>query len=222
MKKKVLTIGVFMLVSSICAKELGQVKDNEGNVYQTVKIGQQEWLAQNLRSTKFQDGSKINTAFIPDDDKEKLLKYGRLYSWEDVADKRNICPIGWRVATDDDWKTLETTLGISQEDADKEGWRGDIAITLKASQSDTLLSKFEPSEVNRHKFSVKPAGIKWRDWYFVRGMYAEFWTGSEATKEKAYNRTFAHSWWNWHKSEIYRSNLSKEYMFSVRCVKIDR
>lgn len=220
MKKIILTIGAFMFISTNTVAN-DTVKDNEGNEYRTVKIGNQIWSAENLRSTKFQDGSKIKTAFIPSDDKEKLLKYGRLYDWDDASDKRNICPVGYRVASDDDWKELEKTIGMSEEDLDKEGWRGDnnIAIMLKEVQSDTMFSKFDQSQVNKHNFSVKPAGIKWKNWYFVQGMYAEFWTSSEAMEDKAYNRTFAHSWWNINKGEIYRSTLSKTYMFAVRCIK---
>ncbi|WP_203544589.1 fibrobacter succinogenes major paralogous domain-containing protein [Desulfovibrio sp. JC022] len=196
------------------------VQDAEGNTYRTVQIGNQTWFAENLRSTRFRDGSKIPTAFIPNDEEENLLKYGRLYDWRDVSDERNICPVGWRVATDVDWKELEKTIGMAEEDIDKKGWRGDgLAITLKEVQPDTMFSKFDQSQVNKFKFSVRPAGIKWKRWYFVQGMYTEFWTASEATEAKAYNRTFAHSCWNWHKGKIYRSTLSKDYMFSVRCIK---
>ena len=228
MKEIILSIGVFMLISTIALaenKELNTLKDTvedvEGNIYHTVKIGDQVWLAENLRTTKFQDGSKIKTAFIPNDDEKNLLKYGRLYDWQDVADTRNICPVGWRVASDDDWKELEKTIGMSEEELDKIGWRGqnDIGVTLKEVQADTMFKKLDQSQVNRYNFFVRPAGIKWKYWYFVQGMYAEFWTGSEATKVEAYNRTFAHSWWNWHKGEIYRSSLAKTYMFSVRCVR---
>ncbi|MEM7179823.1 MAG: fibrobacter succinogenes major paralogous domain-containing protein [Spirochaetota bacterium] len=228
MKRIILSIGVFMLISTVALaenKKLHTLKDTvedvEGNTYHTVKIGNQVWLAENLRSTKFQDGSKIKTAFIANDDEKNLLQYGRLYDWHDVSDTRNICPIGWRVASDDDWKQLEKTIGMSEEELDKTGWRGqnDIGITLKESQPDTMFKKFEQTEVNKYNFSVRPAGIKWKYWYFVQGMYAEFWTSSGATEEDAYNRTFAHSSWNWHKGEIYRSSLAKTYMFSVRCVK---
>ncbi len=197
------------------------VSDVEGNIYKTVKIGDQVWLGENLRSTQFQDGSTINTAFTPSDDESKLLQYGRLYDWHDVSDTRNICPVGWRVASDDDWKVLEKYIGMSDEDLNKTGWRGDkdIAITLKESQANSMFKEFEPSQVNKFNLSVKPAGIKWKNWYFVQGMYAEIWTSTSATEKEAYNRTFAHSFWNWHKGDIYRSTLSKGYMFSVRCIK---
>jgi len=230
MKKLILSIGVLMLISTVLSaeninQELYQLKetvqDVEGNTYRTVKIGKQVWFAENLRSTKFQDGSKIKTAFIPDDDEGKLLKYGRLYDWHDVSDERNICPIGWRVATDEDWKELERTIGMPEEDLDKEGWRGDddIANTLKEAQPDTMLKTFDQSRVNKHNFFARPAGVKWNGWYITQGAYTEFWTGSSATNKEAYIRTLAYSWWNSHKGEIRRTTSSKDYMFSVRCIK---
>lgn len=199
----------------------GTVQDVEGNTYRTVKIGEQVWLAENLRSTKFQDGSKIKTAFIPKDDEQYLQKYGRLYDWHDVADERNICPVGWRVASDEDWKELEKTIGISEAEVNKKGWRGDndIAITIKESQPDTLFKKFDQSQVNKYKFFANAAGVKLSRWYITQGVYTEFWTSSKATKKDAYNRTLAYSWWNPHKGEIRRTTISKSYMFSVRCIK---
>lgn len=199
----------------------GSVQDSEGNTYRTVKIGEQVWLAENLRSTKFQDGSRIKTAFIPKDDEQNLLKYGRLYDWHDVFDERNICPVGWRVASDDDWKALERTLGMSETDVHKRGWRGDndIAIAIKESQPNSLFKKFDQSQVNKHKFSASPAGVKLSRWYITQGMYTEFWTSSNATEKEAYNRTLAYSCWNPHKGEIRRTTISKNYMFSVRCIK---
>ncbi len=215
-----MSIPVILSASDINVTE-GTVQDLEGNTYRTVKIGEQVWLAENLRSTKFQDGSKIKTAFIPDDDEHNLLKYGRLYDWHDVADERNICPIGWRVASDEDWKELEKTIGIPEGDLNKKGWRGDndIAITLKEAQPDTLFKKFDQAQVNRYKFYASAAGVKLKRWYITQGMYTEFWTSSNATEKDAYNRTLVYSCWNTHKGEIRRTTISKDYMFSVRCVK---
>ena len=187
-----------------------------------MKIGDQTWLAENLRTTTFQNGNKVNTGFVPDDDENNLLTYGRLYSWQDVNDKRNICPIGWRIASDNDWKELEKTIGISAQELDQEGWRGenDIAITLMAERPDTFFKRFDQSQVNKHQFSATPAGVKLGNWYVTQGMYTEFWTSSSATEKDAYARTLAYSWWNLHKGEIRRAKLTKRHMFSVRCVKI--
>ncbi len=242
MKRLILGVGISMLItmnssakdsskladtqqaiqSSEQSSDQGSIQDVEGNVYRTVNIGNRVWLAENLRSTKFQDGTAVNTGFIPDDNDKNLSGYGRLYDWNDVSDSRNICPEGWRVASDEDWKALESAIGNAESDLDKEGWRGenDIAITLKAAQPNTLFKRFDQSQVNKHKFSATPAGVKLGNWYITQGMYTEFWTSSNATEKEAFARTLAYSWWNSHKGEIRRAKLKKSYMFSVRCVKI--
>ena len=112
---------------------------------------------------------------------------------------------------------------MAEAELNNTGWRGanNLAHTLKETQIDGLFNKINQSEVNKYQFYARPAGIKWRNWYITQGWYSEFWTSSEETDTKAVNRTLAFQWWNMHKGEIYRSSLSKDYMFSVRCVKKD-
>lgn len=113
------------------------VTDIDGNFYKTVIIGNLEWMADNLRTTRYQDGSAITSdltteewrstyegayTFYPHDggiwadvegissDAEMKAAYGLLYNAYAVIDERNICPIGWRVSTDDDWNNLENFL----------------------------------------------------------------------------------------------------------------
>ncbi|WP_445776964.1 fibrobacter succinogenes major paralogous domain-containing protein [Shewanella sp.] len=232
MKQLILSIGVSMVMASTAASTSGinselhklddTVQDREGNVYRTVKIGEQVWLAENLRSTQFQDGSAVRSGAVPNDDAANLLTYGRLYNWHDVSDERNLCPVGWRVATDDDWKTLERTLGMPEAEVHKDGWRGgeqNIGLQLKEAQADGPFAKFEPSLVNKQQFFARPAGVKWNGFYITQGAYTEFWTATSATDNQAIIRTLAYSWWNAHKTEIRRATSSKEYMFSVRCVR---
>ncbi|MBM7036758.1 fibrobacter succinogenes major paralogous domain-containing protein [Vibrio ulleungensis] len=200
------------------------VQDGEGNHYRTVQIGGQTWLAENLRVTKFQDGSDVRSGAIVKDDQDNLLKYGRLYNWHDVADERGLCPAGWRVATDDDWKQLERTIGMPEHDLDKMGWRGkeqDLGFQLKEAQDDGLFKRFDRSLLNKHHFSARPAGVKWNGFYITQGAYTEFWVATSVTENKALIRTLAYSWWNAHKGEIRRATSTKDYMFSVRCVKIE-
>ncbi|WP_241904915.1 fibrobacter succinogenes major paralogous domain-containing protein [Vibrio cyclitrophicus] len=233
MKKYILSIGVCMAFATASFandinKELYQLEDTiqdvEGNIYRTVTIGDQIWLAEGLRSTTFQDGSAVRTGVIPKDESENLLMYGRLYDWHDVSDERTLCPVGWRVATDDDWKQLERNIGMHEEEIDQNGWRGceqDLGAQLKESQSDGLFKKFDPSIINKHRFFARPAGVKWNGLYITQGAYTEFWTATATADNKAIIRTLAYSWWNAHKGEIRRATSTKDYMFSVRCVKIE-
>ena len=232
MIKEVLLLGVSMVLAANSIAqgvnhELYQlentVQDGEGNLYRTVKIGDQEWLAENLRSTQFQDGSPVRSGAIPKNAPENLLQYGRLYSWHDVHDERQLCPVGWRVATDEDWKTLERTIGMPEEEIHKEGWRGgaqNLGVQLKEKQANGMFKKFDPAQVNQHKFFARPAGVKLHGIYLTQGAYTEFWADTSVSDKKAIIRTLAYSWWNTHKGEIRRATSSKDYMFSVRCVKI--
>ncbi|QBF82859.1 hypothetical protein EXU30_09245 [Shewanella maritima] len=209
-------------INSELYKLVDTVKDAQGNVYRTVTIGKQTWLAENLRSTQFQDGSMVSSGVIPNDEQANLLKYGRLYNWHDVSDSRNLCPDGWRVATDEDWQQLERTIGMAEAEVDTLGWRGgdkDLGAQLKESQDDGLFKKFDPEVINKQQFFARPAGVKWNGLYITQGAYTEFWTASAANNKDAYIRTLAYSWWNSHKGEIRRATSSKDYMFSVRCVR---
>jgi uncharacterized protein (TIGR02145 family) len=202
---------------------VNSIVDIDGQSYRTVRIGTQTWLAENLRTTKFQDGTPVATGFIPNDDEQNLLRFGRLYNWHDVSDPRGLCPEGWRVASDSDWKALEKSIGISGKSLHKEGWRGndDVAIRLKAEQPNTLFKTFDQTQVNKYGFNATAAGVKLGSWYITQGMYTEFWSSTSATEKQAFARTLAYSWWNSHKGQIRRTKLLKSHMLSVRCVKIE-
>ena len=232
MKSIIIGIGISMVIAATTqAKDINsdlyQLKDSvadaQGNVYRTVAIGGQVWLAENLRSSQFQDGSKVRSGAIVNDDQDNLLKYGRLYDWHDVNDPKNLCPVGWRVATDEDFKELERAIGMSEEELKLQGWRGgeqNLGLQLKEAQKDGPFKKIDQSLVNKRQFFARPAGVKWNGWYITQGAYTEFWTASSATEKQAIIRTLAYSWWNAHKGEIRRATSSKDNMFSVRCVRI--
>jgi len=125
----------------------GIVTDIEGNVYNTVTIGTQCWLTENLRTTKFNDGTDI--PLITDDNlwvnlstpgycwyknDSTSFKYndGALYNWYTVNTGK-LCPTGWHVPSDAEWKILEISLGMTKEGADSLNWRGtDIATQLRS------------------------------------------------------------------------------------------
>ena len=105
----------------------GTVNDVDGNIYKTITIGTQTWMAENLRTTYYRNGDAIpevadNTAwgnlsagaycnYNNTSAKDNIATYGRLYNWYAVSDSRKIAPIGWHVATHAEWATLITYLG---------------------------------------------------------------------------------------------------------------
>jgi len=113
--------------------DVGSVTDVHGNVYATIKIGDQEWMAENLRVTQFRNGDAIVQVF--DDLAWAIADYpgycwynfdpslegthGLLYNWYAAGDSRGICPTGWRLPKDDvanndsDWQDLREYLGVS-------------------------------------------------------------------------------------------------------------
>jgi len=103
----------------------GTVTDIDGNIYQTVTIDNRIWMAENLKTTHYQNGSEIMN--VADDNTWDNLStgarctnpyinnysgiYGLLYNWFAVSDNRNVCPAGWHVPSDDEWTSLITYLG---------------------------------------------------------------------------------------------------------------
>jgi uncharacterized protein (TIGR02145 family) len=102
----------------------GYVTDIEGNAYYTVTIGTQVWMVENLKTTKYRDGTSIPN--VTDSIWDNLTTgaycdynntpsnsalYGRLYNWYAVADAHNICPLGWHVPSDSEWTILIDFIG---------------------------------------------------------------------------------------------------------------
>lgn len=89
------------------------VTDFEGNVYNTVQIGSQTWMKENLKSTKYSDGSNMSVAWAYGDNESLANIYGRLYRWYEATDIKNACPTNWHVPNYSEWTTLESYLGGS-------------------------------------------------------------------------------------------------------------
>lgn len=122
-----LLLGLILLFTNRCGEddsENSTVTDIDGNVYQTVTIGTQVWMVENLKTTKFRDGTSIQN--ITDEsewykitspaycwynnDISNKRTYGALYNWYAVNTGK-LAPTGWHVPTDDEWTTLYTYLG---------------------------------------------------------------------------------------------------------------
>lgn len=207
--------------------ETSTMTDQDGNVYQTVKIGDQWWMAQNLKVTHYRNGDVIpnvtdNTEWanlntgaycVYDNDESNVETYGYLYNWYTVDDYRNIAPEGWHVPTDDEWKELEMYLGMSESEADNTGWRGtDEGNKFKSTSG----WHSEGMSTNESGFSALPGASRGGSHgnFDGLGFYAHFWSSSESNKYSAWRRALYHE-----SSKIDRYNYDKRYGFSVRLVK---
>jgi uncharacterized protein (TIGR02145 family) len=193
------------------------VSDIDGNVYGTVVIGTQTWMAENLKTTRYRDGSSI--AYVLDNGTWSSLNsgawsyynhdstnnsiYGKLYNWYAVADSRSLCPTGWHVPSDAEWTSLENFLGGSSVAGGK----------MKAVSS--LWSSPNTGATNESGFSALPGGFRSYDGSFNNFGYNGFWWSSTENSS-----TFA--WIRYLISNgaySYRDNANKTFGFSVRCLK---
>lgn len=169
-------------------------RDNE--VYKTVKIGDQVWMAENLRY-KTKSGSWYFNNKASD-----AKTYGMLYNFNAA---QNACPEGWHLPTDEEWKQLEEFLGMPEKDLDKEGYqRG-------ADEADKILE-----DGGNTGFNAQYAGIRSHEGSFLsRGVTGEFWSATiEISGYTAWSREV-------HKGThtIGRETSNIGSGFSVRCIK---
>jgi uncharacterized protein (TIGR02145 family) len=205
------------------------VTDYDGNMYFTVEIGSQCWMAQNLKVTHYRNGDPIphvtdvgewsglsTGAYCDyDNDPANVETYGRLYNWYAVDDIRSIAPEGWHVPSDDEWKQLEMYLGMSQSEADATGWRGtDEGGKLK--QAGTIhWNPPNTGATNESGFTALPGGWRAPNGNFHgMGDDALIWCSSEFSSSHAWHRYLEYS-----HSEALRGYDPKEGGFSVRCVR---
>jgi len=80
--------------------------DIDGNIYNTIQIGTQNWMQQNLKATHYLNGDEV-PFYDYENNASYSETYGKLYPWDAVDDERYVCPDGWHVPSDDEWKTLE-------------------------------------------------------------------------------------------------------------------
>jgi uncharacterized protein (TIGR02145 family) len=181
----------------------GSVTDIGGNVYQTIKIGDQWWMMENLKVTHYRNGDPI--PHVTDggtwkglstgaycnygNDPGNVETYGRLYNWYAVDDSRSIAPEGWHVPTDEEWKQLEMYLGMSQGQADDTGWRGTNEGGKLKETGTTHWQSPNTGATNESGFSALPGGYRGYDGYFyTMGFTANFWSSTELYSYLAWHR----------------------------------
>ncbi|UCE20519.1 MAG: fibrobacter succinogenes major paralogous domain-containing protein [Gemmatimonadota bacterium] len=224
-----------MCQNGICAGTPRECIDRDGNTYQTVKIGDQCWMAENLRVTHYRNGDPIHnvtdsTAWINltggayceyDNDDDNVPVYGRLYNWYAVSDSRNIAPEGWHVPSDEEWKQLEMYLGMSQSEADDTRYRGtDQGGKLKATgtieEGTGLWYAPNVGATNESGFSAVPGGARdGDDGNFINFSYqSPLWSSTEGGSSTAWSRGLSCL-----SARVCRNHIIKKHGFSVRCVR---
>jgi uncharacterized protein (TIGR02145 family) len=203
---------------------VGTVTDIDGNTYLTIKIGDQWWMAENLKVTHYRNGDTIPNIINPNEwgflttgaycDYNDAV-YGRLYNWYAVDDSRNIAPEGWHVPTDTEWKRLEMSLGMNQAEADATGWRGtDEGGKLKQSGTCNWLSP-NFGATNESRFTALPGGHRLANGnYDLIGLAGLFWSSAEVMGSYAYSRYLSYGY-----ARVHRGYGPKSSGYSVRCVK---
>ncbi|MFP4548912.1 MAG: FISUMP domain-containing protein [Fidelibacterota bacterium] len=194
--------------------ETGTVTDIDGNTYQTVIINGKEWMAENLKVTKYRNSETISECWTYNNDESNVETYGRLYSWHAVSDSRNIAPEGWHVPTDEEWEELAQYIsdqngGYGKSDDD---WY-EVGTHLKAS------SGWDANAIGTddYGFTGLPAGYRETNGNYAHlGYYAYFWSATEC---ESYNYNAWIRQLNYLSTTFYRSDQTKDRGYSVRCVK---
>ena len=217
------------MVHDVTVIRAGTVTDIDGNTYRTVKIGNQWWMAENLKVTLYRNGDPIpnvtdagtwaglttGACCSYDNDDTYVETYGFLYNWFAVDDSRIIAPEGWHVPTDEEWKELEMYLGMSQAEADAADWRGtDEGGKLKETGT-THWNAPNAGATNESGFFALPGGLRTLNGSFNNiWHYAFFWSSTELNSSNAWFRYLINS-----SAQVYRYSDYKNDGFSVRCVK---
>ncbi len=230
-----------LLFNIIKTQETGTVTDIDGNVYQTVKIGEQWWTAENLRTTKYRNGDAIPTnldntqwenttsgayAIYPhtevdgiSSDEEMIDAYGKLYNWYAVIDSRGLCPEGWIVPDDDEWNRLGIYLGLSLEEAEKFGWRGnDEGGKMKSTRVEAdphpRWNSPNTGATNESGFKGLPGGRRAATGSFsLLEDFGEWWSTTEYDERYSWYHLLTND-----RSSAGRGIALKPIGFSVRCI----
>jgi uncharacterized protein (TIGR02145 family) len=192
------------------------VTDIDSNVYNTIKIGSQVWMQENLKTSKYNDGTPIPTGLSEEDWANtnsgsytihpkittNKFNYGNLYNWHAINTGK-LCPIGWHVPSQTEWSILIDFLG------------GDDVAGGKMKSSEEWIKYPEIISSNYSGFTGLPGGMRWHHGsYGAFGYYGYWWSSTE------YDFDFA--WFiplDNYNNRVIKKNINKENGMSCRCVK---
>jgi uncharacterized protein (TIGR02145 family) len=202
-----------------CLIIFGKLEDIDGNVYQTMRYGNQWWTIENLKTTRFAEGSVIqnvtNNASWPSVNAPAWCysynnlvigdMYGKIYNWLTVADSRNLCPAGWHAPTDAEWTILVNQLGGAT-----------VAGGKMKSTTGWNLPNIDAT--NESGFTALPGGFRFGSG--SNGTFsnllttANWWTSSQFNALLAYTYSITNS-----SGASERTTTGKDIGFYVRCLK---
>ena len=216
-QEKIFLILVLLLIPSCKKTDDNSIKDGNGNVYTSVKIGAQIWLADNLKATKYTDGTAIPLVtdggawaalttpaycWYNNDENANKNTYGALYNWFAVNTGK-LSPVGWHVQTNEEWGLLTTYLG------------GDnIPGKLKEAGTAHWASP-NTGATNESGFTAMPGGQRSEEGVFDFALWnGLWWTSSEVSAQKSFG-----IWIATDLTQVYSSMEDKRQGYSVRCLK---
>jgi uncharacterized protein (TIGR02145 family) len=200
------------------AKTYGSMTDQQGNVYKTILIGNQEWMSENLKTSIYRNGDPIENvndstlwaetitgawAYF-NNDIQYECPYGKLYNWYVVADPRHVCPTGWHEPNDEEWNILTDYLG-------------GVAIAGGKMKTTGLQYWNNPNQdaSNESGFSGLPGNSRSYDGTFNGlGLRGTWWSASQLDSLHAWYRDLHY---NYNEATPYGGR--KQFGFSVRCIK---
>jgi uncharacterized protein (TIGR02145 family) len=211
-----------------CEKEK-EITDADGNVYNTVTIGTQVWMKENLKTTRYSNGDLIGTTnpatldissestpkyqWAYAGDEGNVANYGRLYTWYAITDSRKVCPTGWHVPAYAEWYTLIDYLVSNDFGYEGDGY--DIAKSIAATSGWTLSGAAgsvgnDQTSNNSSSFTAYPSGYRILNGTFnYIGLVCFWWSTPESYSfYLVYDKTY-----------MDRADVEKYYGLSVRCVK---
>jgi uncharacterized protein (TIGR02145 family) len=212
-----MTLSIVLIVSCKKTNDEIQIKDKDGNVYTSVIIGTQEWMVENLKVTKYNDGSDI--AYIDDPDAWNSAT-SAAYSWYDNNSAANknvygalynlyavrtgkLCPAGWHVPSNEEWTTLSDQLG---------GYN--LAGNALKEKGLAHWSSYNIDATNSSGFTGLPGGCRYSEGFRSKGLFGCWWTTRINPGTHGSYFTVANL-----SGTVYIGTFSPNFGVSVRCLK---
>jgi uncharacterized protein (TIGR02145 family) len=199
--------GVYFLLTrtGILENLQGNVKDADGNVYETIEIGEQVWLTENLKVETVSQGE----TWCYEEEEENCEEYGRLYNLEAA---QVACPKGWALPTDTDWQNLEKFVDDSNLMAAK--LKSKVGWDLEQERDTEIADKEKLQPLDEYAFSALPGGHYYDGYFYDLNIGGYWWSSTTEDHGAGWSRVM-----HYDSNEFFRQTFGPEHGFSVRCIK---